>query len=159
MRSNPDNSKKILLSKINSTFKMIYDVQFFNKDFRKFLSGLSIDQEKRILSHHTLIYCDSPYIESVYTYSDSDIWTQTDSNDLFNCLEETGCKYAMSEFDHPFILDQAKQRGLNVHIIGERQNLKNRRTEILVTNYRNQQGELFDAIPRLQRRCIADNGT
>ncbi len=49
----------------------------------------------------------------------------------------------MSEFDHPFILDQAKQRGLNVHIIGERQNLKNRRTEILVTNYRLQQGELF----------------
>ena len=41
----------------------------------------------------------------------------------------------MSEFDNEFILNQAKERGLNVIIIGERQNLKNRRTEILVTNY------------------------
>ena len=49
----------------------------------------------------------------------------------------------MSEFDHPFILEQAKQRNLNVIIIGERQNLKNRRTEILVTNYSNSQQSLF----------------
>lgn len=49
----------------------------------------------------------------------------------------------MSEFNHPFILDQAKERGLNVNIIGERQNLKNRRIEILITNYQNSQGSLF----------------
>ena len=42
----------------------------------------------------------------------------------------------MSEFDNEFILQQAKERGLNVIIIGERQNLKNRRTEILITNYK-----------------------
>lgn len=49
----------------------------------------------------------------------------------------------MSEFDHPFILEQAKQRNLNVIVIGERQNLKNRRTEILVTNYENSIQTLF----------------
>lgn len=38
---------------------------------------------------------------------------------------------------------KAKQRGLNVITIGERQNLKNCRTEILVTNYSNRQPELF----------------
>lgn len=43
----------------------------------------------------------------------------------------------MSEFNHPFILEQAKERNLNVITIGERQNLKNRRIEILVTNYQN----------------------
>jgi hypothetical protein len=64
------------------------------------------------------------------------------SSSKMHCIEHmdilnlTGIKYAMSEFDHPFILEQAKERGLNVHIIGERQNLKNRRTEILVTNYK-----------------------
>lgn len=49
----------------------------------------------------------------------------------------------MSKFDNQFILEQAKQRGLNVIIIGERKNLKNRRTEILITNYETQKN-LFD---------------
>ncbi len=49
----------------------------------------------------------------------------------------------MSEFDNPFIIEQANERGLNINIIGERQNLKNRRTEILVTNYSNSQQSLF----------------
>lgn len=41
----------------------------------------------------------------------------------------------MSEFDNEFIMQQAKERKLNIIYIGERQNLKNRRTEILITNY------------------------
>ena len=49
----------------------------------------------------------------------------------------------MSEFDNEFILDQAKARGLNIIYIGERQNLKNRRTEVLITNYENRQQSLF----------------
>jgi len=49
----------------------------------------------------------------------------------------------LNQFNHPFIIQQAKERNLNVHIIGERQNLKNRRTEILVTNYENNQLKLF----------------
>lgn len=65
------------------------------------------------------------------------------SNDFECGLEETGCKFAYSEFDHPFILQQAKERNLNVIRIGERQNLKNRRIEILVTNYKTSQLNLF----------------
>ena len=42
-----------------------------------------------------------------------------------------------------YIIEQAEKRGLNIHIIGERQNLKNRRTEILITNYQNSQQSLF----------------
>ena len=37
-------------------------------------------------------------------------------------------------------LTKPKERGLNVIIIGERKNLKNRRTEILITNYEKQKG-------------------
>jgi DNA adenine methylase len=115
---------------IGKTFDMINDVKFNNKDFNSFFKSLTFFKEELI---DIFIYADPPYLNTTNTYSES--FTEQDSLDLFNCLEETGCKYAMSEFDHPFILDQAKQRGLNIHIIGERQNLKNRRTEILVTNY------------------------
>jgi DNA adenine methylase len=125
---------------IESTFNYLFDVQFNNCDFKKFLIDQSLREKE---PKETLIYCDSPYLSTVDTYSDSDTWTEQDSLDLFDCLEATGCKFAMSEFDHPFILEQAKERGLNVIIIGERQNLKNRRVEILVTNYENAQTKLF----------------
>ena len=90
----------------------------------------------------TFIYCDPPYIGTADdNYCNS--FTESDSLELFETLQSTGCKWAMSEFNHPFILEQAKQRGLNVINVGERQNLKNRRTEILVTNYQNRQTSLF----------------
>lgn len=82
-----------------------------------------------------------PYLGTNDNYSNS--FTEDQSNELFETLINTGCKFAVSEFDHPFILQQAKDRGLNVIIIGERQNLKNTRTEILVTNYENTQQKLF----------------
>nr|WP_298660739.1 DNA adenine methylase [uncultured Flavobacterium sp.] len=119
---------KLLLDK---TFDLINGVQFMNVDFRKFFSNFQI----RETEEQHFIYCDPPYLGTGDNYSNS--FTETDSNDLFNLLQETKCKWAMSEFDHPFILEQAEKRGLNVIVIGERQNLKNRRTEILITNYAN----------------------
>jgi len=70
-------------------------------------------------------------------------FTQQDSIDLFNTLQNTGIKWAMSEFDNPFIIQQARERNLNVITIGERRNIKNIRTEILITNYR-KNATLFD---------------
>ena len=90
-----------------------------------------------------LIYCDPPYLDQTHTYQNG--FTEQDAADLFDCLIETGCKFAYSEFDHPFILEQAEKRGLNVIVIGERQNLKNRRIEILVTNYKKPLS-LFDGV-------------
>jgi len=133
-----ENPKNQLFKNINLTFDLLENVQFFNKDFRKFLSLLRAKNHKQ-----TFIYSDPPYLQTVDTYTDSDTWTTKDSSDLFDSLQNTGCKFAYSEFDHPFILQQAKERNLNVHIIGERQNLKNRRVEILVTNYKLNQLTLF----------------
>jgi len=131
--------------KIDTTFKLLDNVQFKNYDFKKFFKGLSfsdiffgMQDDTRV---KTLIYCDPPYLGTNDNYSNS--FTEQDSIDLFDCLQSTGCKFAMSEFDNEFILNQAKERGLNVIIIGERKNLKNRRTEILITNYEKQKG-LFD---------------
>lgn len=141
-RSSPDNSKKIVLKNLDCTFDILSDIQFFNKDFRKFLNSLSLSSEKRELKDDTFIYSDSPYLNQTSTYSDNG-WSEQDVFDLFDCLIESGCKFAYSEFDNPFILEQAKLRNLNVITIGERQNLKNSRTEILITNYKNHP-TLFD---------------
>lgn len=134
------NDKQILLQNIDKTFDCIYGCQFMNFDFRK---AIRVATSQLSENEDIFLYCDPPYISTVDTYSDSNSFTEKDSIDLFDCLQETRCKFAMSEFDNPFILQQAKERNLNVITIGERQNLKNRRTEILVTNYKNHPS-LFD---------------
>lgn len=134
-----ENSKKQIENKIDNTFDYIKYCRFFNKDYKKFIESIAFRQDKEKSS--TFIYCDPPYLGTNDNYSNS--FTEDQSNELFETLINTGCKFAVSEFDHPFILQQAKDRGLNVIIIGERQNLKNTRTEILVTNYENTQQKLF----------------
>jgi len=134
------NEKEIFYKKIDLCFEYFYGCKFNNCDFKKFLNDLQIN-ETDIKTKDTFIYSDPPYLQTDDNYSNS--FKQSDSFELFEALEKTGCKFAYSEFNHPFIIQQAKERNLNVHIIGERQNLKNRRTEILVTNYENNQLKLF----------------
>lgn len=140
-----NNDKKQFFKFIDLTFKLINDCRFTNFDFKFFLSNLKhVDIDfghKSGERDYTFIYADPPFLDTSDNYNHS--FMEQDSIDLFNCLQETKCKFAYSEFNHPFILEQAKKRGLNVIIIGERQNLKNRRTEILVTNYQNLQMKLF----------------
>lgn len=137
LRMGAFNSKQVLLNNIDETSKMLFDVQFMNVDFRKVFKMFSIKPEEY---KKAFVYCDPPYLGTGDNYSNS--FTNEDSNDLFDCLVDSGCKFAMSEFDHPFITKQAEERGLNVVIIGKRNNLKNRRTEILITNYKNTQYKL-----------------
>jgi DNA adenine methylase len=125
-----ENPKNIILKNIDATQKYLENVQFANRDFRSFFEQL---RERN--SDDTFIYCDPPYLGTDDNYETS--FTEQDSEDLFNLLMQSKCKFAVSEFDNPFIIEQARQRNLNVIVIGERQNLKNRRTEILVTNYKN----------------------
>ena len=106
------------------------DLKLNNADFRCFLNNIIPIKNN---PKQCFIYSDPPYISTNDNYSNS--FAEQDSIDLFDTLQETKCKWAMSEFDNPFILNQAKERDLHVHVIGERQNLKNRRTEILITNY------------------------
>jgi len=105
-----------------------------SKDFREFFDGIYVS-DKHIGKKDRFIYADPPYIETEDNYN-TPKWTKADSIDLFDTLEATGIRFAMSEFDHPFILSQAKKRNLNVIEIGERRNINNRKTEILITNYK-----------------------
>ena len=139
-----DAKKKLKFSQeLAATFALILDVGFDNRPFDAFLKNIP----KEMLNYKSLIYCDPPYVgcdkKQTEVYQMGAHWEEEDSMRLFDALQDTGCKWCMSEFDHPFILEQAKQRGLNVIVIGERNNLKNRRTEIIVTNYENRQQKLF----------------
>jgi len=131
------NDKLSFYEKIEPCFKYLDNVKMFNTDFKDFLnkkiafgdSGFSCG------INETFIYCDPPYLGTDSNYSND--FTEDQTEDLFNTLIETKCKFSISEFNHPFIINEAKKRGLNIIYIGERQNLKNRRTEILITNYEN----------------------
>ena len=130
-----ENPKNTIYNNLDSQFKLINDVQFTNFDFKKFLNCFGIRDKNKCF-----IYADPPYIGTTDNYNNS--FKESDSIDLFDALEAKNFRFAYSEFNNEFILDQAKQRGLNIIEIGERQNLKNRRTEILITNYENRQTAL-----------------
>jgi len=139
LRYGLDNTASILLAEIDNAAKFMFGVQFMNYDFRDMFKKINYrhDNEK----DYTFCYCDPPYLGTTNNYEKS--FEEQDSFELFEILQNSGLKWAMSEFDHPFILQQVKERKLNVITIGERVNLKNRRTEILVTNYQNER-TLFD---------------
>ena len=132
-------NKNTFRPKLDLTNEILYNVTFDNCCFSKFIKKATAGRVGN--TKDIFIYCDPPYLNTTDNYSNS--FTESDSLELFETLQNTGCKWAMSEFNHPFILEQAKQRNLNVIIIGERQNLKNRRTEILITNYNSSQKSLF----------------
>jgi len=138
LRYGARNDKNTLYNNIERTFEMLKDVQFNNCDFRALFKGINYMDGEEI---NSFAYLDPPYVGTGNNYQHS--FTEQDSIDLLDTVTEAGIKWAMSEFDNEFILDQIEDRKLNLHIIGERQNLKNRRTEILITNYTIQQMELF----------------
>ena len=134
-----ENTSKILYENIKKTHDFIFDCKFMNADFRDIFNKLAYRHKADKLD--TFVYCDPPYLDAGNNYKCG--FTYKDSEDLFKVLIESGCKFAMSEFDHPKIIEQAKDNGLIIEVIGERVNMKNRRVEILITNYKNN-STLFD---------------
>lgn len=133
------NQKKSTLSKIDATFERIKFAQFMCCDFRKVLSKVQFRDNE----NEAFVYADPPYIGTDNNYSQS--FTEQDTKDLFELLVNSGLKFAISEFDNDFVMSLANDYKLNIITIGERQNMKNRRTEILVTNYKKPLS-LFDGV-------------
>jgi DNA adenine methylase len=140
--------KETLLKLLQSNFKIlshntVTTTQFMNCDFRKVIAKTSI--RPGVDAPKYLLYSDPPYLDTSTTYN-TPKWTKQDVDDLFQILCNSGMRFAMSEFDHPYLLQKAKKYGLNVIYIRERQALKKRATEILITNYKTktlEQKELF----------------
>ena len=141
-RSNAND--KSFIHEIIETSKLFQDPVFMCTDFRKVLSRITFEHKNLKKDYdRTLIYADPPYLDTGNKYVNDSIWTEEDTYDLFEVLCNSKVKFAMSEFRHPFIVDQAKKRGLHIISIGERHNLKTRTEEILILNYQKPQLEIF----------------
>ena len=126
-----NNSKRILIDKIKDAFDLISFVQFVNDDFRDILKRIAFRHELDL--NRAFIYADPPYIGTSNNYAEG--FTEDDTRDLFSILTGSGIRFAVSEFNNPLVIDMAEEHGLFVTELGERCNLKNRRAEILITNY------------------------
>jgi DNA adenine methylase len=134
-------TKKHSINQLKELLKFFHktNTSFLSHDFRDVISKISFKSSK----NDWFTYSDPPYLNKTNNYNMETEWTEKDVIDCFDVTFNSGMNAALSEFAHPFILEQAKQRNLNIQIIGERQNLKNRETEILITNYQVAKG-LFD---------------
>ena len=134
-----ENSKSILLVHIDEIFQRIECIQFMNCDFRDVLQKITNRDKNK---NKTFVYADPPYLDTKNNYQHS--FKIQDTRDLFDLLVSSGLRFAISEFDNPKILKLSDTYKLKVTILGERQNIKNRRTEILITNYEPIQISLFN---------------
>lgn len=142
-----NNPRKVLLEKYINSINLLDNTIFTNKDFRIFYLNLSYKSFYNENNFTVMSYNDPPYLDTGENYNYP--WSEKDSFDLFEINHNLSLKYpnkyffAISEFNHPFILEQAKQRNLNIINIGERRNIHNRNNEILITNYETEK-TLFD---------------
>jgi DNA adenine methylase len=130
------NPKKISLTNLTDTVKFINanHNKFTCLDFRDILKNISFKTENE--KKNTFIYADPPYLGTCGKQYGVASWVENDSMDLFANLTDSGIRFAISEFDNPFILDLASKYDLNIINITERCNLKNKQTEVLITNYK-----------------------
>lgn len=131
-----DNQKNRFPELLAKTNEMLFNVQFANQDFKDFFKNLS-----RVKDKDVFIYCDPPYLGTDNNYQSG--FVEADTRELFRLLVESGHKFMVSEFDHPVILELAKEYKLELLNLMNRKNIKNTRLEVLVTNYKTQ-NTLFD---------------
>lgn len=130
LRAAAGNEKKIISEAIESTLRDFGDTKFLSSDFRKAIRCVSASNPNNVF-----VYADPPYLHTANNYNVEQKWRESDTEDLFKVLTGCGYKFAISEFDHPKVLQLASDYGLRVIEIGERKNLKNRRLEVLIVNY------------------------
>jgi len=125
--------KQIMRNVIKHTQSKIQNALIMNKDYKKALAAVGFRNNRE--KEKSFCYCDPPYLNTCADYGS---FTIERTEDLITILINSGIKFAMSEFDDPLILELAKKYNLNINYIKERRNIKNRRTEILLTNYINE---------------------
>ena len=133
LRLERSNTKQLILNRVDQAFERIKFCRFICVDFRNVLGKISFGDDRG--KDRTFIYADPPYLNTTNNYKQG--FTEQDTIDLFELLVESGIKFAISEFDNEFVTGLANDYNLNIITIGDRRNMKNRRTEILVTNYKN----------------------
>jgi len=138
LRAGLDNAKESILKNLKETFQKLQNVKIMNRDFREVLPAISFSKGLND-KEQCFLYLDPIYFGTEHYYRVPN-WKEVDTTDCLDIMLTSGIKSAMSEFDHPFVLAEARKRNLNIIYLRERANIKNRRTEILITNYQINQG-------------------
>jgi len=123
----------------------ITEINYLNVDYKEVLSkiGFMIRSNQQINdSEKSFIFADPPYCGTTNNY-DTPEWTIKDHAELQEYLIDSKIKFMICEFDQPGIIELAKHNNLTITKIAERTNLKNRRTEIIITNYETKKYQLF----------------
>lgn len=132
-----DHCKRNLLDRIDPTFEMLKNSKILSVDFRDVLKKISFHKDVAPKSD-CFVYLDPVYLDTEHWYRVPN-WTIKDTEDCFILMATCGIKCAMSEFNSPEILELAIKYGMNVIYLKDRQNIKNKRQEILITNYKSHQ--------------------
>ena len=128
--------KSKMAKRIKETFLHLGDTRIMTEDFRKVIPKISFS--KNVLKRsESFVYLDPVYLGTGHYYRVPN-WTEQDTFDCFEIMSNEGIPAAMSEFKHPYVMEQARSRGFTIIPISERRNIKNTRTEILITNYKPQ---------------------
>lgn len=135
-----NNTKQLILDNLKQTHNILKNVIFDNSDFERFIKNV-IDRNKDFTTRY-FCYNDPPYLDTASTY-DTPKWSLNDFERLVKANMDKGWKFGISEFNHPEIVRVAKENSLFITEVGERVNLKNRRVEIYISNYKPIK-ELFD---------------
>lgn len=133
LRVSLGNEKQLLLDAIYPTLNALADARITGVDFREVMAQISFSN-KLLKKDEAFMYLDPVYLDTEYSYQVPK-WTKDDTHDCFEMMGCSGVRCAMSEFDHPFVLEQVKKRRLHVYEVGTRRNIKNRRRELVITNY------------------------
>lgn len=137
-----DHCKRNLLDRIEPTFKMLTHSKITSQDFREVLGKVSF-QKDVTPKKDCFVYLDPVYLDTDHYYKVPS-WTVDDTKDCFEIMANSGINCAMSEFDHEAVLDFCSDYKMNVIPLKDRQNIKNKRTELLITNYDDRQMSMFN---------------
>jgi DNA adenine methylase len=141
LRLGISNVKQNIINKLDQTLVMLGNSQITNYDFREVINKINFS-EGLLSKKECFVYMDPVYLETEHFYK-VPAWKDQDTLDCLDLMLNCGINCAMSEFNHPKVMAAAEERNLVIVPIGERRNIKNRKTEILILNYRPQQ-QLFD---------------
>ena len=150
------HSRQIALNAIRDGLAAINRIQFMSCDFRDVLPRISWRRPSD--TRGAFVYADPPYCGTDCASYGAAPWAEQDTVELFALLTESGLRFAISEFDGAFVRELAREHLLTVTTLGERRNIANRKTEILVTNYapQPQQASIF-GIAGVQAGAGRDN--
>ena len=152
IRFNQQGKYNMPFGKARSSFnpalrqKFITFVEAIHKRDCKFLNISFTEFDFNTLTKNDLVYCDTPYLNSVATYNEQGGWTEECERELLSVLDELdkrGIRFALSnnlKYKNP-LLEEWKNK-YNVHYLtGNYSNCnyhkidRSNDTEVLITNY------------------------